>query len=75
MAAQVFVAELVDQMFKIANLNLPGSPRDWVREGLRVLTYKQRCIYFRSYDDYIDIVRVVHGKQDIDTIFGQETDE
>jgi toxin ParE1/3/4 len=69
------VAELVDQMYKIADLNLPGSPRDWVRDGLRVLIYKQRCIYFRSYDDRIDIIRVVHGKQDIDAVFGQETNE
>jgi len=62
-------------MYKIAHLNLPGSPRDWIREGLRVITYKERCIYFRSYDDRIDIIRVVHGKQDIDAVFGQKAEQ
>jgi toxin ParE1/3/4 len=72
MAAQLFVAELVGQMYKIADLRLPGSPRDWVREGLRAFPYKQRCIYFRSYEDSIVIVRVLHGKQDIESVFRQE---
>ena len=29
-------------------------------------TYRQRCIYFRLYDDRVVIVRVLHGSQDID---------
>ena len=53
-------------MYKIAELGLSGTPRDWIRPGLRAFPYRQRCIYFRMYDDRVVIVRVLHGSQDID---------
>jgi toxin ParE1/3/4 len=65
-AAERFVDDLVRQMYKIAALGLSGSPRDWIRPGLRAFPYRQRCIYFRSYEDRIVILRVLHGSQDID---------
>ena len=58
--------DLVRQIYKIAELGLSGSPRDWIRPGLRAFPYRQRCIYFRSYDDRIVITRVLDGRQDID---------
>ncbi len=63
--AERFVDDLVRQMYKIAELDLSGSPRDWIRPGLRAFPYRQRCIYFRVYDDRVVIVRVLHGSQDI----------
>jgi toxin ParE1/3/4 len=65
-AAERFVNDLVRQMYKIAELGISGVPRDWVRPGLRAFPYRKRCIYFRAYEDRIVIVRVLHGKQDID---------
>jgi toxin ParE1/3/4 len=65
-AAARFIDDLVRQMYKIAALGLSGSSRDWIRPGLRAFPYRQRCIYFRSYEDRIVIVRVLHGSQDID---------
>ena len=66
-AAERFIADLIRQMYKIAELGhfritkgLGYAP------GLRVFTYRQRCIYFRSYEDRIVIIRVLHGRQDID---------
>jgi toxin ParE1/3/4 len=58
-------------MYKIAELGISGVPRDWLRPGLRAFPYRKRCIYFRAYEDRIVedrivIVRVLHGKQDID---------
>ena len=65
-AAERFVDDLARQMYRIAALGLSGSPRDWIRPGLRAFPYRQRCIYFRSYEDRIVILRVLHGSQDID---------
>ncbi len=72
LAAERFIADLIRQMYKIARLGISGSPRDWIRPGLRGFSYRQRCIYFRSYKDCIVIVRILHGRQDIDR---QEFDE
>ena len=65
-AAERFVDDLVRQMYQLAELGLSGSPRDWIRPGLRAFPYRPRCIYFRSYDDRIVIIRILHGSQDID---------
>ncbi|GJL80150.1 MAG: hypothetical protein NPINA01_31390 [Nitrospinaceae bacterium] len=53
-------------MYKIADLELSGSPRDWIRPGLLAFPYRKRCIYFRDYEDRIVIVRVLSGRQDVD---------
>lgn len=63
--AERFVEDISQQMVKIADQSIPGAPRDWVSPGLRAFPYRQRCIYFRQYEDRIVIVRILHGKQDI----------
>ncbi|MCH7501650.1 MAG: type II toxin-antitoxin system RelE/ParE family toxin [Nitrospinae bacterium] len=65
-SAERFVADLIRQMYKLAELEITGAPRDWIRPGLRAFPYRQRCIYFRDYEDRIVIVRVLHGRQDIE---------
>ena len=64
--ARVFIAVLSAKIEWIAEVDFTGSPRDHIREGLRGFPYRNRCIYYRSYDDHIAIIRVIHGSQDID---------
>ena len=64
--AERFVDDLVRQMYKIAELGLSGTPRDWIRHGLRAFPYRGRYFYFRFYDDRVVMLRVRHGSQDID---------
>lgn len=71
-AAEQFITELVGYLYRIAELHLPGSNRDWLEEGLRAIPYKQRVIYFRDYPEHIEIVRILHGKQDVHRAFGEE---
>ncbi len=52
-------------MHWIAKTSFTGSPRDWMREGLRGFPYLNRCIYFRMTDDEVHIVRVLHQRQDV----------
>ncbi len=68
-AATRFTSELIDQLYRIAKLHLPGSNRDWVSKGLRAIPFKQRVIYFRDYPEHIHIIRILHAKRDIQTAF------
>jgi len=54
-------------MFSLAELGLSGSPRDWVSDGLRGFPYRERCFYFRVSENKLYVVRILHGKQDIDS--------
>jgi len=64
MAAE-FVTDLIRKLEWIAAVDFTGSPRDHIRQGLRGFTYRQRCIYYRSYDDRIEVLRILHGAQDV----------
>lgn len=52
-------------MVWIAEVGFTGVPRDWIRDGLRALPYRERCIYYRIDGDAVYILRVLHGRQDI----------
>lgn len=60
-----FVADIHAKIEWIAEVDFTGSPRDHISEGLRGFPYRKRCIYYRSYNDRIVIVRVLHGAQDV----------
>jgi len=64
-AARTFTADLSAKIAWIAETGFSGVPRDWIREGLRALPYRDRCIYFRIDDRNVRIVRVLHSKQDV----------
>ena len=53
-------------MFELARLGVTGSPRDWVSKDLRAFPYRDRCFYFRIVEDKMILLRVLHGRQDID---------
>lgn len=59
------MADLTAKITWIAEVDFTGSPRDYIAEGLRGFPYRERCIYYRSYNDRIVGLRVVHGAQDI----------
>ena len=64
-AAAEFVGDLTAKLMWIADTGFSGSPRDHIRPGLRGFPYRSRCIYFRSYEDRVVIVRILHGAQDV----------
>ncbi|WP_080710958.1 type II toxin-antitoxin system RelE/ParE family toxin [Rhizobium etli] len=63
--AREFLDDLTAKIAWIAEVDFTGSPRDHIAEGLRGLPYRNRCIYYRSYHDRIEILRVKHGAEDI----------
>jgi toxin ParE1/3/4 len=45
-----------------------GRPRDDLAPGLRSFVVSPYVIYFRPAGDTIEVLRVLHGRRDIDTI-------
>jgi toxin ParE1/3/4 len=51
-----------------------GSPRFHVREGLRARRSDRFVIFYRSEKNGIAVVRVLHERRDVDTIFVLEVE-
>ncbi|WP_096171962.1 type II toxin-antitoxin system RelE/ParE family toxin [Cohaesibacter sp. ES.047] len=64
--AATFVADLTAKIQWIADTDFPGVPRDWIRPGLKALPYRKRCIYFRTDEDTVTVLRIIHGRQDVE---------
>lgn len=63
--ATKFVDDLHKKIQWIADIGFAGAPRDWMRPSLRAFPYRKRCIYYRMNDDEVNILRVLHGRQDV----------
>lgn len=68
-AAVRFIRDLTQQIDKLASLGITGSPRDWIKTGLRAFPYRKRCFYFRIEDKHLILLRVLHGSQDTPNYF------
>lgn len=66
-AGRRLVASLSTKIRSLASSGSIGVARDWISPGLRAFPYKNRCIYFRVVDSKMRILRILHGKQDIDS--------
>ncbi len=64
-AAAAFVLDIHSKINSIAQNGFTGVTRDHLRQQLRALPYRDRCIYFRVEESHIYIVRILHGRQDI----------
>ena len=51
-----------------------GRSRDELRAGLRSLLSDPYVIFYRVRDGVPEIVRVLHGRRDLDAIFAEEPD-
>lgn len=63
--ARNFVADISARIEWIAKTGFTGVPRDLISPGLRALPYRGRCIYFRTDEDSVTILRILHARQDI----------
>ena len=65
--AENFISDLTNKLFNLASLGVTGSSRDFISSGLRAFPYRERCFYYRIIEDKMIVVRVLHGKQDINS--------
>jgi toxin ParE1/3/4 len=66
-AARRLVEEIEAKIRDMAASGYTGVARDWIRPGLRALPFRDRCIYFRVDETSLYVLRIVHGKQAIDS--------
>jgi plasmid stabilization system protein ParE len=58
--------DLIDgKISSLAASGNKGISRDWLSPGLRAFPFKNRCIYFRVLGSSMRVVRVLHGRQDV----------
>ncbi len=57
-------------MPRITRRPLMGRTRDELERGVRSFPFGRYVILYMPADAGIDVVRVLHGARDIDTVFG-----
>src|SRR6218665_3778935 len=69
-AGETFVRSIEARMLKLAQLSASiGRPRSDLGEGLRSLPHQSYVVFFSYGVDTIDVVQVLHSRQDIDAHF------
>jgi toxin ParE1/3/4 len=64
----------LEERFRLAaSLPLVGHRRDDLGKGLRCLTMRPYLIVYRPQSFGIEIVRVIDGRRDLETLFDNET--
>ena len=64
-AAEKLVAAITAKIVRLAASGNTGSPRDNILPGLRAFPFRQLCIYFRIIDGDLQVLRILHGRQDV----------
>lgn len=71
--AETFVAELYERCLRLGNMPraFPLLP-DWEDRGVRRRVHKSYLIFYRISADAVQILHVLHGKQDYEAILFPE---
>ena len=64
---------MLDAFLLIAENPRIGFTRPFLPEGMRVFPVQRYLICFCPRDGWIEVVRVIHGAQDINRVFGTES--
>ena len=62
--------ELLERIDSLREWPHAGRSRDELRPGIRSMATEPHIIFYQLSQDGIEIVRVLHGRRDIDSIFG-----
>ena len=65
-AADAMLDRIEASCLRLLDFPLSGPARDDLRPGLRHLRVDQYLVVYRALDEAIQIVRVLHGKRDLD---------
>jgi toxin ParE1/3/4 len=64
-AAERFMAALEAKIITLATAGVSGVSREWLMDGLRAFTFRDRCIYFQIDAGEMKILRILHARQNI----------
>jgi toxin ParE1/3/4 len=68
-SADKLLDEIAETSSKLAQFKNMGRSRDELHRGLRSFPVGRYVIFYMPITDGIEIVRVLHGMMDIDTLF------
>jgi len=71
-AADHWVDQLDGQLRLLATQPLMGRARDELAPGIRSFPFGRYLIFYLPISGGIDVVRVLHGARDVDTVFGED---
>ncbi len=72
--AEKFIRQLKARCATLAGLpGTLGRSRDELDPGLRSVAFKSYVIFFRYTENAMEIVTIVHGMRDIDTLFDDDS--
>jgi toxin ParE1/3/4 len=67
--ADAFIDVIDQKLHTLAERPNMGRPRPELAEGLRSFPIGRYVIFYRPIPDGVEIVRVLHGARDLETIF------
>jgi toxin ParE1/3/4 len=59
---------------RLSRLPFSGRPRDNILPGFRSILVHPYIVFYRLRSKNVEIVRVLHGRRDVDAIFGEDAD-
>jgi toxin ParE1/3/4 len=68
-AARRWVEKTRKQFCFLAQHPYVGESRDDIRSSIRTFSHGNYVILFRVADDALEIVRVIHGRRDVNSLF------
>ncbi len=68
-AADKLIDQLFDRFSLLADNPLMGSARDDLQPGLRYSVHRDFLLLYNAINDGVVIVRVVHGRRDLTSLF------
>lgn len=71
-AADRWIDKLDQQLELLATQPMMGRSREELAARVRSFPFGRYVIFYEPIGDGIDVVRVLHGARDIDTIFGND---
>ena len=73
--AERYANEFYDKGKALAQFPEIGRSRPEIAPHLRSMLVKPYVIFYRIHDDEVQILRILHGRQDLRSIMRDETDE
>jgi len=71
-AADRWVDRLDEQFRMLAAQPMMGRAREELAPGVRSFSFGRYVVFYMPLHDGIDVVRVLHGARDIDSVFNPE---
>jgi toxin ParE1/3/4 len=71
-AAQRLAEEMKQRCEQLGKLPGLGRARDDLKPGLRSIVVQRYTVFYRATDTSVQIVRILHGSRDIDSILREE---